>query len=443
MGPLPKTIGRYEVLGEIGRGAMGVVYKARDASLMRTVALKTMSLSATVPEELRGQFEQRFYQEARAAAGLQHPGIVVVYEIGTDEATRAPYIALELLRGHTLEKLLAEGGRQDWRDALRLVARLGAALQHAHAHGVVHRDLKPANVMILASGEPKIMDFGVAKLEASVLTSQGQVFGSPSYMAPEHALEARASAASDIFSLGCVLYELLTGQRAFGGRSVTEIVMRLARSEPNAPSRVIPGLPTELDAIAARALAKDPARRYATAGAFAEDLEDLLGGRPPRHSAAKAAGDSSPQTARVALPGRAAAVPAAAPGPSPSAPDAARTRVRGSATAVLALPAGKRVSLAFLSGPRAGQVYVLEHPTVLIGREGSGGGAHVELADSQVSRAHAVVECHGRRFVVRDLDSTNGTIVAGERIREHELEDRGEFEVGGTRLMLLVADAED
>jgi serine/threonine protein kinase len=430
MGELPKTIGRYEVLGEIGRGAMGVVYKARDASLRRTVALKTMSLAATVSDELRGQFEKRFYQEARAAAGLQHPGIVVVYEIGTDEATQTPYIALELLRGHTLEKLLAEGGRQVWKEALRIVGRLAEALQHAHSHGVVHRDLKPANVMILASEEPKIMDFGVAKLEASMLTSQGQVFGSPSYMAPELALEARAGTRSDIFSLGCVLYELLTGQRAFSGRSVPEVLMRLAREEPSAPSRAVAGLPVELDAIVAFAVAKDPAQRYGTAGALAEDIDDLLAGRPPRHLAAKAASSPSPNTVRVA------------PSNEP-APDAARTRVTGDPGAVLALPAGKRVSLAFLSGPRAGEVYVLEHPTVLIGREGGGGGAHIELADSQVSRAHAVVECHGLRFSVRDLESTNGTLVNGERIRQHELQDREEFEVGSTRLMLLMADAQD
>jgi serine/threonine protein kinase len=432
MEELPKTIGRYEVLGEIGRGAMGVVYKARDASLRRTVALKTMSLAATVSDELRGQFEKRFYQEARAAAGLQHPGIVVVYEIGTDEATQTPYIALELLRGHTLEKLLAEGGRQVWKEALRIVGRLAEALQHAHSHGVVHRDLKPANVMILASGEPKIMDFGVAKLEASMLTSQGQVFGSPSYMAPELALEARAGTRSDIFSLGCVLYELLTGQRAFSGRSVPEVLMRLAREEPSAPSRAVPGLPVELDAIVAFAVAKDPAQRYGTAGALAEDIDDLLAGRPPRHLAAKAASSPSPNTVRVA--------PSKEPEP---VPDAARTRVTGDPGAVLVLPAGKRVSLALLSGPRAGEVYVLEHPTVLIGREGGGGGAHIELADNQVSRAHAVVECHGLRFSVRDLESTNGTLVNGERIRQHELQDREEFEVGSTRLMLLMADAQD
>jgi serine/threonine-protein kinase len=431
MPELPKTIGRYEVLDELGRGAMGVVYKARDPMLGRTVALKTLALAASMPAELREQFEKRFYQEARAAAGLQHPGILVVYDIGVDPATRTPYMALELLRGHTLERLLKEGGRQEWRNAVSTVARIASALQHAHSHGVVHRDLKPANVMLLASGEPKIMDFGVAKLEASLLTTQGQVFGTPSYMAPEQALDARADARSDVFSLGCVLYELLTGKRAFTGRTVSEIVMSLARDEAAPPSSLVPGLPGSVDRVVALALAKDPARRYASAGALAEDIEDLLAGRAPRH-AQRAVAAGTPATSPPPRP--------AAPPVSASPADAARTRVAGSAGAALAFPPGKRVSLAFLSGPRSGDVYFLEHPAVLFGRQGAGGGAQVELPDSQVSRAHAMLECHGSRFVVRDLESRNGTFVNGQRIREHELEDRGEFQVGGSRMMLIVAD---
>jgi serine/threonine-protein kinase len=413
--PLPGSIGRYEVLAEIGRGAMGVVYEARDTGLMRPVALKTMSLAATIPAEMRAQFEKRFYQEARAAAGLQHPGIVVVHDIGTDPATKAPYMALELLRGQTLEKLIAEAGRQEWRRAAQITARLADALQHAHAHGVVHRDLKPANVMLLASGELKIMDFGVAKVEASVLTSQGQVFGSPSYMAPEQALEARADARSDIFSLGCVLYELLTGQRAFTGRVLSEILMRLAHEEPVPPTRSAPDVPPDLDAIVAHALAKDAAARYQTAGMLAEDLADLLAERRPRHVAARAPATTKP---------------------------GAETRVAGSPGLALSLPAGKRVSLAFLSGPRSGDVFVLEHPSALIGRQGAGGGASIELADEQVSRAHAVLECHGSRFVLRDLESRNGTYVNGHRIGQHDLENQGEFQIGATRLMLIVADGE-
>lgn len=484
--PPPKSIGRYEIIREIGRGAMGVVYEARDAGLMRPVAVKTMSLAMSIPDSEREQFQKRFYQEARAAATLQHPGIVVVYEIGTDEATKVPFMALEFLRGRTMDKIVSEDGRLEWKEALRIVRQLAEALQHAHSQGVVHRDLKPANVMLLASRQPKIMDFGVAKLEGSQLTTQGQVFGSPSYMAPEQALEARADARSDLFSLGSLLYELLTGQRAFAGRGVSEILMRLAYEQPAAPSLAVPGLPPAIDAVVARALEKDPSRRYPGATAFAEDLDDLLSGRPPRHASAqrapakpstspahapKSAAPAKPATRLAPTPQRdvptqpaivAGSQPRAAPGPRPPAaaapprqpqptaratsstppPGAEQTRVAGSGGETLAFPPGKRVSLAFLSGPRSGDVYVLEHPSVLIGREGGGAGAGIELADSQVSRAHAVFECHGSRFIVRDLESTNGTFVDGQRIREHELENHGEFQVGATRLMLILADAE-
>ena len=149
--PLPKTIGRYEIVREIGRGAMGVVYEGRDLSLMRPVALKTLLLEP-VPEDLRESFEQRFYQEARAAAALQHPCIVVVYEIGIDAAQDAFFIALEHLRGHTLEEVIGHGPLP-WQEALRITSRLADALSHAHDHGIVHRDIKPANVMILKRGE--------------------------------------------------------------------------------------------------------------------------------------------------------------------------------------------------------------------------------------------------------------------------------------------------
>ncbi|MGE0454434.1 MAG: protein kinase [Vicinamibacteria bacterium] len=424
---LPRSIGRYEIVREIGRGAMGIVYEGRDASLMRSVALKCLSLTLSIPEEHRAQFETRFQQEARAAATLQHPCIVVVYEVGTDAATNTPYMALEYLRGRTLDSLLAEGGRPEWKAALRLLGRLAEALHHAHAHGIVHRDIKPANVMILASGDPKIMDFGVAKLEASRLTTQGQVFGSPSYMAPEQALEARADARSDVFALGCILYELLTGRRAFPGRNAAEIVMRLANLEPDPPSRTAQGIPPEVDLVVALALAKDPDQRYPSAGALAEDLEDVVEGRSPRHAV------RPPRTPP-------ASAPSAAPAQAPAV--GASTQVAGGAGGGLALPKGKRVSLAFLSGPRSGEVYVLERPTVLIGREGAGGGAGVELADGQVSRAHAIVECHGARFVLRDLESSNGTFADGQRVRERELEDRDEFQIGSSRIVLIVADAD-
>ncbi len=214
---------------------------------------------------------------------------------------------------------------------------------------------------------------------------------------------------------------------------MTEILLRLQKEEPPPPSRQVPGLPPVVDAVMAHALEKDPARRYPTAAALGEDLDDVLASRQPRH-----AGAAGPGAAR-----RPAPPPTTAPGLRPLLPDsdAFQTRTAADADAALALPAGKRVSLAFLSGPRSGEVYVVRHAAVLIGRQGAGGGAQIELDDAQVSRAHAILESRGTRFVLRDLQSTNGTTVGGRRILQQELEDRAEFEIGSSRVMLIVADA--
>jgi hypothetical protein len=349
-------------------------------------------------------------------------------------------MALEFLRGKTLEAVLAEGAALDWREVLRTAARLAEGLHHAHSHGIVHRDIKPANIMVLATGEPKIMDFGVAKLDAAQLTTGGMVFGSPSYMSPEqaqgHALDAR----SDLFALGAVLYEMLTGKKAFPGRELATILMRVAHEDPPAPSTVNAAVPPAVDAVLARALAKDPAARYPSGRALAEDLEDVLAGRAPRH----VAGWMAPGRPKTGTSPRIGAAPAApAPTALPAA-DLGEATIRGGAGkgVGLSLPQDKRVALALLSGPRQGEVYVLSRPTALIGRAEGRAGADIELADPEVSRAHAVVECRGTRILVRDLGSTNGTFVEADRIQERDLEDKAEFRVGSTRIMLIVSDAE-
>jgi eukaryotic-like serine/threonine-protein kinase len=430
--PLPQRIGRYEILRELGRGMMGVVYQAKDPALNRNVALKTISLDFAVSESERETFEARFLQEARAAAGLSHPSIVVVYDVGVDAAVGTLYMALEFLRGKTLEAILAAGDVLDWREALRTTGRVADALHHAHAHGIIHRDIKPANIMVLPTGEPKIMDFGVAKLEAGQLTAAGQVLGSPSYMSPEQADGQALDARSDLFSLGAVLYELLTGKKAFPGRDLPTVLMRVAHENPAAPSMVNAGLPRMVDALVAGALAKNPADRYPSGKALAEDIEDVLADRSPRHLAASPSKPPKTMESRTG------------PQPSPTAAAVGEGTVRGGTVGGVgsSLPQGKRVCLALLSGARQGEVFVLSRPTVLIGRSGGRAGADIELADPEVSRAHAVVECHGNRVVVRDLGSTNGTFVESERIEERDLEDRSEFRVGGTRLMLIISDAD-
>jgi len=199
---------------------MGVVYEAHDSALGRRVALKTIRLAHELPPDERQRFEKRFLAEARAAAGLSHPGLVVVHDVGRDAASEMLFIALEYLEGRTLAEEMAGGAPLEWRRALRIAAQLAEALHHAHALGIVHRDVKPANVMMLSSGQPKVMDFGIAKLPASQLTSTGQLFGTPLYMSPEQAQGEAVDARSDLFSLGGVLYEMLTGRRCFDAPSL-------------------------------------------------------------------------------------------------------------------------------------------------------------------------------------------------------------------------------
>ena len=448
MTELPERIGRYEIRKEIGRGAMGVVYQAHDPTLGRNVALKTISLRLAVSEEDRASFERRFLQEARAAAGLASPNIVVVYEVGTDAATGLLYIALEYLRGKTLEAMLSTGQRLDWRETLRTVGRIAGALHHAHSQGVIHRDVKPANIMVLPSGEPKIMDFGIAKLEAGELTAAGRVLGSPSYMSPEQAAGARVDARSDLFSLGSVLYELLTARKAFGGPTLPAILRGLAFEQPPAPTLLVHDLPKGVDAVVARALAKAVADRYASGVILAEDIDDVLNGRWPRHCPTP----TPPKTAKTILaepeglrPATRIGAPAQRSDRSgPVSPVGADGTVRGSVLGQgsAALPHGKRVSLAILAGPRQGDVVTLERPQVLIGRAGGGVDADIEIDDPEISRAHATVTCHGHRVVLRDLGSTNGTFVGLSRVEERDLEDHTEFRVGSTCCMLILADAE-
>jgi serine/threonine protein kinase len=278
-----KTLGRYQIQGEIGRGTMGVVYKALDPALGRAVALKTVHLAFSVAAADRELYEQRFMTEAKVAAALSHPGIVVVHDVGRDPESHTLYIALEYLRGETLETLVSDGRQLDWHEALRLTGAVAEALDHAHSHGVVHRDVKPANIMVLPSGEPKIMDFGIAKVPTSELTGAGEFFGTPSYMSPEQAQGETVDKRSDIFSLGSVMYLLLTGARPFDGPNVPAIVMRVAHKDPPPPSSRAPHLPAAVDAVVARALAKDPDSRYPDCRSLAEDIEDLRAGRPPGH----------------------------------------------------------------------------------------------------------------------------------------------------------------
>jgi serine/threonine protein kinase len=277
-----EKLGRYEILAELGQGMMGVVYKAMDPVLGRLVALKVIRVPIPIADEERDLLEQRFLLEANMAAGLSHPNIVVVHDVGRDPGSETPFMALEYLEGRTLAQTIARGGIAHWRDAVRMTAQLADALHHAHGRGIVHRDIKPANIMVVSSGTPKLLDFGIAKASAAQLTADGQCWGTPSYMSPEQAFGTTLDGRSDLFSLGSVLYELLTGRRAFAGANIPQIMNRIAQENPELPSSIDPTLPTELDTVVMRALAKDPAQRYANGRAMVEDLEDVLHGKALR-----------------------------------------------------------------------------------------------------------------------------------------------------------------
>jgi eukaryotic-like serine/threonine-protein kinase len=275
-------LGRYVIEAVLGRGMMGVVYRAMDPVLDRKVALKVVAPAFSVSAEEQLLMEERFLREARLAARVTHPNVVAVHDVGWDAGTRRPYMALEYLEGRTLARVMESGPAMGWGEAVRLVSRLADALHHTHGYGIVHRDIKPANIMILPSGEPKIMDFGIAKASAAELTAAGECWGTPLYMSPEQACGKPMDGRTDIFSLGSVLYQLLTGRRAFEGENVPQIMTRVVNDEPPLPSLIEPALPHDLDVVITRALAKDPELRYSSGHAFAEDLQDVLNSRPLR-----------------------------------------------------------------------------------------------------------------------------------------------------------------
>ena len=297
----PQTLGRYTILGELGRGAMGVVYQASDPMLNRTVAIKTINVAAN-PEE-RAEYEKRFYQEAKAAGSLSHPNIVTIFDIG--HAGDLVYMAMEFVAGSELKSLLASRLVEP-QAALDIGAQIAEGLAYAHSRGVVHRDVKPANIMVVRGGPAKIMDFGIARMRSSeVKTQTGMLLGSPKYMAPEQLLGGAVDHRCDIFALGGVIYETAVGAPPFSGDDITQIMYQIVNSAPPAPSAVQRQLPPMLDLVLARALAKDPDRRYQDARELAADLRACaaqLAAAAPRREAEDDATQTLPISA-FSLPG--------------------------------------------------------------------------------------------------------------------------------------------
>jgi serine/threonine-protein kinase len=273
-------IGRYKILGELGRGAMGVVYRAQDPALDRVVALKTIILSDDADN--RKEYEKRFALEARAAGKLNHPNIVTTFDFGEEDDFA--YLAMELLEGTDLRTRLKDGPLPI-AEAVEIAIQIADGLGFAHERGVVHRDIKPGNIMLLERGGAKIMDFGIARMRSDDFkTSTGMVVGTPRFMSPEQISGARVDQRSDLFSLGTVLYEMLTGEMLFAGADSPQIAHNVTTLEPEPPSRRNPKVTSLLEFIVARALKKDPALRYPDAYELAADLRTCLAelqGRAP------------------------------------------------------------------------------------------------------------------------------------------------------------------
>ncbi|MGB5103214.1 MAG: serine/threonine-protein kinase [Steroidobacteraceae bacterium] len=276
----PAKLGRYEILHEIGKGAMGVVYRARDPMINREVALKSIPLAEEFEGEELEDARTKFFREAEMAGRLSHPHIVTIYDAGEDRGTA--YIAMELLRGRHLVEYTEAARLFPPLVALEIVARLADALHYAHQQNVVHRDIKPANVMYDPShGDLKITDFGIARLTDSNRTRTGIVLGTPSFMSPEQLQGRVVTGSSDLFSLAVTLYQLLTGLLPFRADSMPALMLKIAQ-EPHPRIRTVrPDLPAGLDEFFDRGLAKVPAVRFESGAAFAQALRDIRAAARP------------------------------------------------------------------------------------------------------------------------------------------------------------------
>jgi serine/threonine protein kinase len=273
--------GRYELEGIVGRGGMAEVFRARDIRLDRIVGVKTLRNDLARDQT----FQARFEREAQSAASLNHPSIVAVYDTGEDMVggTPVPYIVMEFVEGQTLRDLLSDDRSLLPERAAEITDGVLKALDYSHRNGIVHRDIKPGNVMLTRSGDVKVMDFGLARAVSGAqltMTQTAQVMGTAQYLSPEQAMGGRVDARSDLYSTGCLLYELLTGRPPFGGDSPVAIAYQHVKEDPIPPSRVDPDVPGWADAIVLKAMQKDPAQRYQSAGEMRNDIQQALAGAP-------------------------------------------------------------------------------------------------------------------------------------------------------------------
>ena len=279
-----QLIGRYEVLGELGRGAMGAVYKARDPQIGRTVAIKMIIMSNQDEAEME-QYKLRFYREAQTAGQMSHPGIVTIYDVNEDEYGQ-PYLVMEFIEGTTLDKLLGpqvpgrSSARHPTRETLDIAVQVADAMDYAHRRNVIHRDIKPANILVTTEGKAKIADFGIAKQVGTQMTHTGLLVGTPAFMSPEQITGGQVDSRSDIFSFGIVLYWMFTGAKPFAGQAITEVAYKVVHANPTPIRQLNADLPYDLELVIARCLAKKAEERYQTAHDLMLDLDTVKGKLP-------------------------------------------------------------------------------------------------------------------------------------------------------------------
>jgi serine/threonine-protein kinase len=271
---VPTSLGRYQVSGLLGKGAMGNVYKGVDPAISRPVALKTIRLDFVSDPEEEAELKERLHREAQAAGKLSHPNIVTIYDVGSEGQLQ--YIAMEYLEGRTLEDMIKKKVQFNFRILAQIIMQICGALQYAHEREIIHRDIKPANIMILRDYQVKVMDFGIARVESHSMTKTGIAMGTPNYISPEQLRGQSIDKRADLFSLGVVIYELLVGKRPFRGENITSLIYSVLNHEPEKPSNVNPQVPLLFDHIISKALQKDPKSRYQKASELVADLTDFV-----------------------------------------------------------------------------------------------------------------------------------------------------------------------
>jgi serine/threonine-protein kinase len=270
----PSTLGRYRVLKELGRGAMGVVYLGKDPTIQRFVAIKTMRLDEIKDEDMLEEIKTRFFREAESTGRLSHPNIVTIYDAGEED--HLVYIAMEVLQGTTLKEWSHTPNLMPIDKLIPTLATVADAMDYAHRQGIVHCDIKPANIMLTTDHVVKIMDFGIATMASSVRTKTESVLGTPTYMSPEQIAGKKVDGRSDVYSLGIVMFELLTGQQPFKADNLSALLFAIVNTPPARLATVRADLPPIMQDVLDRALQKDPVRRYRSASEFAQELRAIV-----------------------------------------------------------------------------------------------------------------------------------------------------------------------